>query len=179
MFVVVPNSLKNHVEDVSPEFWRVQALILKFDNSSLLLLNTYFPVDNRGAQNDEAELIVTLQHIKQVIDNTRFNNILWVGDINTDFSRRTNHVNSIKTFMEDNSLQSSWSKFSVDFTCSHDANEHSFISTIDHFLLNDALLNVILDAGVIHDIDNLSDHSPIYCQFDVDNVKVNEVDDMK
>ena len=47
MFVAVPNSIKNQIIDVSPVFWRIQAVLLTCRSSKILIINSYFPVDRR------------------------------------------------------------------------------------------------------------------------------------
>ena len=39
MFIAFPDTIKNQVTDVSPDFWRVQAVKIQFDTSTLLLIN--------------------------------------------------------------------------------------------------------------------------------------------
>ena len=51
MFVAVPSTIKNQISDVSPVYWRIQAVMLACTNSKLLIINFYFPVDKR-TQND-------------------------------------------------------------------------------------------------------------------------------
>ena len=65
MFIAVPDSIKNQIYDVSPVSWRIQASILKYVNSNLLIINSYFPVDSR---NDGGDVIEVLEAIKQVIE---------------------------------------------------------------------------------------------------------------
>ena len=59
-FTGVPDILKNEVKDVSPAFWRAQAIILKIGSSRILLINTYFPTDPGTVVFDENELFETL-----------------------------------------------------------------------------------------------------------------------
>ena len=164
MFIAVPTHFKNIIDDVSPNFWRLQAVILNCSNFRLLLINSYFPVDPRTMNFDESELLETLNHIRNVLNMNEFNHILLTGDINSDFLRNTGHVNVVKQFIEEYSFQPSWNKFDIDFTNHHDVNGVTFTSTIDHFFWNQELSNTILDAGVIHHPSNQSDHCPIYCK---------------
>lgn len=62
----MPNSIKENVNDVSPNHWRVQAVIIKYVSSKLLVLNTYFPTDPRTNNFDTSDLMSTLD----VIDET-------------------------------------------------------------------------------------------------------------
>ena len=68
------------------------------------------------------------------------------------------------------SLKHAWDSFPIDFTHFQDTNENTFVSSIDHFFWNSLIEDNILEAGVIHHRDNMSDHSPIYCVVDVDNI---------
>ena len=45
MFVAVPSSVRNQVEDISPEYYRVQVLKVKFKTSRCVIVNSYFPCD--------------------------------------------------------------------------------------------------------------------------------------
>ena len=45
MFIAVPECLKNNIEDISPDFYRVQVLKIKLKTSCLLLVISYFHFD--------------------------------------------------------------------------------------------------------------------------------------
>ena len=57
MFIAFPDTLNNQVTDVSPGFWRIQAVKINFRSSSLLLINSYFPTDPQRDHADDAELL--------------------------------------------------------------------------------------------------------------------------
>ena len=57
MYIAYPESIRNCVTDVSPGYWRLQALIVKFGSTSTLLLNSYFPTDPRRPNADQSELL--------------------------------------------------------------------------------------------------------------------------
>ena len=63
--------------------------------------------------------------------------------------------------MEELSLTSTWSNFDIDFTFSCRKNEKTAVSTIDHFFVSGE--DSVGEAGVIHHLENTSDHEPIYC----------------
>ena len=67
-------------------------------------------------------------------------------------------------------LKSLWEKFPVDFTHVH--TDLKSTSTIDHFLVNERLLDFIVDAGALHLGDNLSRHSPIMLKLNIGNISV-------
>jgi hypothetical protein len=62
-------------------------------------------------------------------------------------------------------MNMSWSKFGVDFTHVSVRNDVTFVHTLDHFLWGEGTDDAIIDAGVIHLVENESDHSPIFCNF--------------
>lgn len=47
----------------------------------------------------------------------------------------------------------------------------TYVSTIDHFFWNNTASSMIMDAGVLHLAENLSDHSPIYCKMKMNHKK--------
>ena len=54
MFIALPNFLKGQIEDISPGYWRLQAIIIKTGNQRLLLINSYFPTDPSTVRFDDA-----------------------------------------------------------------------------------------------------------------------------
>ena len=47
----------------------------------------------------------------------------------------------------------------------HEANQVTQVSKLDHFFLSQNLKDLVQSAGVIHHLDNKSDHCPIYSVF--------------
>ena len=59
-----------------------------------------------------------------------------------------------------------WENFPIDFTYSFEAeNGISHVKTLDHFAILERGRGNVTDAGVIHHIENLSDHAPIYLTY--------------
>ena len=168
MFIAIPDKFNGCVRDVSPENWRLQAVLLRCDNGgNILVINSYFPTDPGTIRCNENELEEVFASIDEVVNNNEFSALLLCGDINADFVRNTGHVRYVTNFLSQRqNLQSSWEKFGIDFTHFHEANGISSVSTIDHFFWSENLEPSVMDAGVIHSIDNDSDHAPIYCIID-------------
>ena len=171
MFIAFPEYIKNQVQDVSPGYWRIQAVIIKCKNSQILIINSYFPVDKKTVRVDGNELLETIQFIKQVMESYEFSSVLLLGDINCDFLRRTGHTNLVSSFVDENYLKKAWDHFEIYFTHCHEYNGNSSVSTIDHFCWNEEFDNCIAECGVLHSADNMSDHSPIYCVIDIDQIE--------
>ena len=79
----------------------------------------------------------------------------------------------MKIFYEKVGLLSVWDKFPIDYTYIH--TDLKSTSTLDHFLVNERLLDLVVDAGVLHFGDNLSRHSPIIMKLNVGRLLVKRV----
>ena len=53
------------------------------------------------------------------------------------------------------------------------------MSTVDNYFWTDTPSDAVVEAGVIHSVDNPSDHSPIYCILDNYKLKQNKVEVFK
>ena len=171
MFIAVPNEIKELVVDVSPNHWRVQAITLQAPGNILLIMNSYFPNDPKTSEFDTSELLTTLSAINSVMEGNEFDNIIWTGDINADFMRNTQFTSIIERFIDENSLQKSWDTFAIKFTRIFDIDGHSHTSTLDHFFWSEDIPNNIMVADVLHIASNTSDHCPIYCKININNLQ--------
>ena len=165
MFVALPLTVKNQVEDISPDYYRVQVLKVHFKTSCCVIVNSYFPCDPQTQGREDPELLETINSIKSVLSRTEFSSIIWAGDINADFVRRTNHTETVQEVLDEMNLFTLWEDHKVDFTCVSEVNEVTKVSKIDHIFLSQNLKGLVEDAGVLHHPDNKSDHCPIYSVF--------------
>ena len=160
-----------------PNSTRVQGIEL----GNNLIINTYFPVDPRVAVFNDFELLKCIEDIKWYFDNFPDHNIIIAGDFNSDFSRNTNFVNTVREFLFNFNLVSVWSNFEVDFTFMHnqvrDGVNILATSVIDHFIVHQNGLSSVSEAQVIHLGDNLSCHEPVYMCINVNITVDNSVQD--
>ena len=86
MFICVPDSIKSYVTDISPDHWRIQAVVIESANSKTLLINSYFPYDKRNQEdNDELDdLTETLEVIRNIIKDCECDSVVLAGDLNAD-----------------------------------------------------------------------------------------------
>ena len=176
MFVAVPEEIKSSVADVSPTNWRIQAIIITTNNGKrLLIINTYFPQDPRTAEFKSDDLEELLTDIKGIFEKNSFNDVVLTGDMNTDFSRNSGSVKRVKHFADEFELFIAWETHPIDFTHEFVKDEKSYTSTIDHFFWNRNVNDNTIEAGVYHDIDNTSDHHPIYSVLKYNSVKHDEI----
>ena len=162
MFIAVPDSIKSFIKDVSPNHWRVQALLIESSSSKTLLINSYFPFDTRRVIESD-ELTETIEVVKSVIEDNDCDAVMWAGDINSDFTRNNTHTKAVREVVEELNLKVSWETFPIDFTCTTERDGGTFTSILDHIFMSEQIADSVLDAGVIHHHENSSDHEPVYC----------------
>ena len=167
MFIAVPLLLKESVKDVPVDSNRLQCAIVTLSGVRILIVNSYFPTAPR-TNFDEHELLVLFAEIKMVIDENSFDHIVLGGDFNADFSRRTKFVTIVSEFMDQLDVNGSWSTFQADFSHVTEKDEKTYTSLIDHFFWDNSFSDRVVDAGVLHVPENMSDHSPIYCKLNME-----------
>ena len=156
-------------ERISTKNWRIQAQILHIDDYKIMWINCYFPTDPRTLVFNDEELSAVLDEIEKILDSNVFDDCIVGGDFNFDNARTSGFVNLVNEFLSRIGLLSVWQKFPIDFTHIH--TDAKSVSTIDHFFVNQRLLDLIEDAGPVHLGDNPSRHSPIMMKFKVDEVR--------
>ena len=139
--------------------FRLQAQVLNFTNTRLLWINAYLPNDPQNATFDERELLEVLTEVESIMDKVDFDDILWQGDLNWAMSRDSEFALIMRRFMARIGLMSLWEKNAIDYTHLH--TDYKSTSVIDHFMMNERLLQQVVDCGPLHLGDNRSRHSPI------------------
>lgn len=161
-------SIEKYVHHITvPNSRRVHGMSVDLPDHKLLIVNVYFPNDPRTNNFDDSELIRTFEDINFILN--LLNNeqkLIILGDFNTDLQRNTYFVNSVKDFLRENELVSTWSKFQIDFTycqaISRNMQVRHVFSTIDHFFVKDEYLENCVDGSVLHIGENISNHDIIY-----------------
>ena len=147
------------VDRIETKNFRIQAQILHFQTTRLLWINTYFPTDPGSVKFDDNELLELLIEIEDIMDRSHFDDVLWNGDLNYNKSRNTSFVVTLSRFLTRVGLVSVWDHYPVDYT--HINTDFISTSTLDHFVVNGRLIDLITDCGTLHLGDNPSRHSPI------------------
>ena len=100
---------------------------------------------------------------KNIVARLNFNHLYMVGDINCDFTRDTYHVRLIREFFQEIIFDSLWTEYPVDFTHSYDdQNGVTSTSILDHIVALKRGKEQVVCTGVLHLVENMSDHEPIY-----------------
>ena len=150
--LIYSRKIMKYVEHITaPNSYRVQGIKIKLPQQTFVFINTYFPTDPRNENFDDSELIETLEDINFILDTCEHSdNLILLGDFNTDVSRNSRFVTIVKQFIEENELTSVWSKFGCDFTYCQTAERNGRIqtafSTIDHFIVKNEFLDDCTEA---------------------------------
>ena len=148
--------------------WRIQAQVLEFPTARLLWINTYLPTDPLTIDFDESELLRVLSEVESILDKTLFNDVVWNGDLNWDMKRRSGFSLMMKDFVQKLGLVSLWCHHPIDHTHVHTDNVSTAV--LDHFLVNERLLPLVVECSPLHTGDNLSRHSPILLRLNVGEI---------
>ena len=173
--IIIPKKMRKFTKILKCDSWRIQPILLSMNNVKYLIINTYFPTDSKGENDDCHELEYCLNEIKAIININDFDNLYLVGDQNCEFSRSSRHVKLIKEFVEDTQMFDIWKMFPVDFTYSFECeNGRSSFIVLDHIFTLKRSENDIIDAGVLHLVQNLSDHEVNYVKIKGTKIEVSE-----
>ena len=93
------------------------------------------------------------------MDEAEYDDVILGGDLYWDNRRNSGFSEIMREFTSRIGLYSVWEKFPVGYTHIH--TDLKSTSVLDNFLVNERLLDLVEDAGVLHLGDNLSRHSPI------------------
>ena len=126
MFIAMPNTIEEHVTDISPDHWRVQAALIQNKNSNIMIINSYFPQDSKSLIHIDPELEEVIAVVNNLLTNYHFNDVIWMGDINADFNRNTKYVSRLVTYLDDININKSWDSFPIDYTHEFQNNNKTY-----------------------------------------------------
>ena len=174
MFIAIPDIIWGNVLDVSPKNCRIQAILIRTMDKTLLLINSYFPQDSKTIDYQDNGLEEIIAEIRDILSKHQFDDVVWTGDFNTDFTRSSGHVRRLLSYIEENNMLKAWDTYPIDFTHEDSIDGITYVRTIDHFFWNNNLSSDVSEADVIHLAENTSDHHPIYCTIHFRNLKLIE-----
>ena len=165
----------NHI--IVPGSKRVHGLTIKLPEANFVLINCYFPTDPQCNNFDDTSLLETLEDIRYLLNSCDNCQVpILCGDFNADFSRNSRFVNIVSDFLTEYNLKSVWGSFDCDFTFCQPVSRNNQVfytySTIDHFFLNEHLIEDCENATVLHFGENLSNHDAIFLKLRYENLKI-------
>ena len=144
---------------------RMCALQICSGDVDLLLVNVYMPYVSTDAAYDEFCLILSnITHVSEMYPESM---LVIGGDFNADLSRSTSHLSAINSFCRQHNL-----RFAVEHSASSVDYTYNFcmtrFSVLDHFIVPVHVFDsCIQSVESVHEVDNLSDHSPLQMQLNV------------
>ena len=154
-------SIKHSVTASSVISRRFCAIVVEFENMKILMCSVYMPGDENAIEYEE-----TLQEINRLFVYHDVDRIIIGGDFNVDWSRtHLDTTNQLELFVRSESLRLITDHGEIDFTYESKINNSK--SVLDHFFVTENMLSEVSELGVNHDVDNVSDHSPVFVEFDL------------
>ena len=140
----------------------------KIDSHQLkiLFISVYMPCDD-GSSASYDSYVTVLYDLSALLSLYDGYQCVIGGDFNTDFVRNNVYSNTLKSFLEVESLTCvNYDKcFGNNFTFVSTGGSKSFI---DHIMVNDGLSEKYSNINVLYDGNNLSDHNPITFEISFD-----------
>ena len=144
--------------------------VLKIEkgNNKIGLFNVYMPCDSMRLEPDD-KFLAMLTEIKSLCEIHEFNNIILVGDFNTDLKRRQSaHTKVLDRFVVDESLSYCLKHALANVDYTFESKSCGTRHTLDHCVVSQNLQESIASYNVSHDIENMSDHSPVYLELQLE-----------
>jgi len=144
---------------------RVCAVLVCTESVKLLFINVYMPYEDGDDKIDE--LVSILSVIEDLIETNSDCHIVLGGDFNVDFSRDWTHTALLNSFCDNIGLSPILRHAKCTFDYTYNFNMSRF-NILDHFILSGTLFDAcVSDASVLHDVDNISDHDPIFLDLSI------------
>ena len=168
--IIWRKSVGNNIKQIPCESKRLMAMSLQCNMGSVLLINTYFPVDSHNKTYINPELTEVCDELERLLHACKQQFVIIGGDLNIDFKRNNIHTTYVKDMLERNKLVSVWQHTSFpEYTYSGPTGK----SCIDHFVVSENVKNVTDWAIVEYGGLNCSVHSPIIMKVKFDITKNN------
>lgn len=150
---------------------RACAVRVAMGDRNLILICIYMPTDTQTQVFNQSAIEMLLAEIRTLTLSHPYDDVVVAGDFNIDLSRDTPMVHFVNTDLLNMSLNSLWHYYDVDFTYQSMA-DNNVTSVLDHFYVTQPMVLSCVDAGVIHNVHNTSDHSVIFFKWKC-NVNIN------
>jgi exonuclease III len=139
------------------------------DNISILFFNVYMPCDILYNHDNNAlytDILYDIQNTCSQYANTDY--VIIGGDFNTDLSRVNSlHTRTLNSYVSDAGLSMCLLSDIANVQFTYENESADIMSTLDHFIVSENLLNSLLEYRSLHDGHNLSDHCPIIMKLNI------------
>jgi exonuclease III len=158
----IMSDLEARVDVLQTSSRRICAIRMICDTFRLIFINCYMPYENESDTDTTDDFVEQLCIIDDLINNNCDCHVIVGGDLNVDLSRERPHTLLLNSFCENLGLRAILGHYRCTIDYSYNFNSERF-SVLDHFLLSGIIFeNLVECAYVVHDMDNTSDHDPIF-----------------
>ena len=162
------DTLSCKVTPILSDSTRLCMVKVEFTTYTIMLCTVYMPCDSDYDQYNNSIYNCVLQELIKHVNDESIDFVICGGDFNTDMCRVNSlHTKSLQTFMDNENFKlcDSHPFNKVDYT--YESLSNGTKSTLDHFIVSENMFQFICDVSVVHDIDNISDHSILSTSFNI------------
>ena len=156
------NNILLEVTPVLAQSKRISAISIKLESCTILLCSVYRPGSSKLCLNDTGRDVT--ESLTQLTNSCTYDFIIIGGDFNCCFTDKSKEsVKDITQFVCDENLfcvSDLNDSHNIKFTFESKANNSQ--SFIDHFILSNNLINCVESYYVCNDVENPSDHLPLF-----------------
>ena len=154
------------VEVIAADSKRVCAVRIVSSHWRLVIICAYMPYEDGELSTDI--YVDQLACIEHLVHSNADCQVVICGDFNVDFTRQRLHTILLSSFCENLDMFPAHGHYSYDIDYTYCFGTIRY-STLDHFLLSGTLYETCVDSvTVVHNIDNFSDHHPIFMYLSLD-----------
>ena len=146
---------------------RLCALKISSHTAKFLLVSVYMPYEDGNVNSDRTEEFISVLSSIEYLNSLHADCTMVIGgDFNVDLDRCRNHTTIFNKFCDLNDLFPAVHHCvsNVDYT-------YQFCMTrfniLDHFILPNTLYSAVSSLSVLHDVDNISDHDPLFITLNI------------
>ena len=171
--VIYRTNSQIHCQKIVSSNKRICPAILYIGDVKILVICAYLPIDRYHST--DPELMDTLQESSRIIASQNIDMIVFSGDLNVDPSRPSSHLNAVKNFAASEGLLFGYNHALATPGYTYESKANGSRSQLDHCLMTPNLYSLMKSYKPIYFGDNLSDHSPVSCTYDIDIHKTTPV----
>lgn len=137
-------------------------LVTYNENISILILNTYMPCDERCAGTNLEEYAEVIEEVECIIHKLDCTYVIFGGDFNVDFRRRSPHTDLLSRFIYDAEFSCAGNYDNFPYTFSTKDGKNT--SIIDYVFVSDNFKEHVKSYYIHDGADNMSDHVAVVCE---------------
>ena len=155
-----------HVEGIDTMSSRLTACKVSMSGDvNFVIFNVYMPCENRNENLDVLQDV--LSEVSVICNSNSFSFVIFAGDFNIDFTRKTAHTSELLNFCQSEGFQCCKDLPCSDVFYTFEAHGNGSRSHIDHVLVSENMVHSVTEHYTVDNIYNASDHTAVVTGFNI------------